>query len=349
MITVLIPAHNEADRVGATLTSLAGQTMRPDRVIVVSDNSTDTTVDIARIHGADVFETVGNVHKKAGALNQAIAASRLSGYVLVMDADTVLSPTWAATAAALLDGDVNLGAVGAVFHGDRADSLVTRLQSNEYTRYAREIDRTNRVMVLSGTAALIRADALRQIARTRGTDLLPGTTGDVYDVHALTEDNELTLALKTLGWRLASPAECATFTEVMPTWGDLARQRLRWYRGAIENLRAYGWTPVTRRYWGQQAMLSFGVVALWLYLTLTIVSLASGQHLSVSWFGVLVGSVFLVERVVTVWRGGWAARGIAALLYVELFYELFLQLVFIRAVFDATTRRAAVWHHVTIN
>lgn len=347
MITVLIPAHNEEDRVGATLASLQAQTIRPDRVVVVSDNSTDRTVAIARAAGADVFETVGNVHKKAGALNQAIAAQRLTGYVLVMDADTVLAPEWIQTAAALLHLDCDLGAVGAVFHGDRADSLVTRLQSNEYTRYAREIDRTGRVMVLSGTAALIRAEALYQVARTRGTDLLPGTNGAVYDVHALTEDNELTLALKTVGWRLESPAGCATLTEVMPTWGDLARQRLRWYRGAIENLRAYGWTPVTRRYWGQQAMLSFGVLALWLYLTLTAVSLAVGVQLAVSPFGLTVGAVFLVERVVTVWRSGWAARGIAALLYAELFYELFLQLVFIRAVFDAATRRAAVWHHVT--
>ena len=31
--------------------------------------------------------------------------------------------------------------------------------------------------------------------------LIPGTRGQVYDTLALTEDNELTLALKTLGAR----------------------------------------------------------------------------------------------------------------------------------------------------
>lgn len=346
-ITVLIPAHNEEDRVGATIDSLRRQDVQPDRVVVVSDNSSDGTVRMAREHGVEVFETVGNTHKKAGALNQALISLAPTGYVLVMDADTVLADGWIATAVALLNADDGLGAVGAVFYGERGDSLITLLQSNEYTRYAREIDRSGRVMVLSGTAALVRADALRQVARVRGSELLPGTTGDVYDVHALTEDNELTLALKTLGWELASPIACSTVTEVMPTWRDLGRQRLRWYRGALENLRAYGWTPVTRRYWGQQAMLSVGVLALWLYLTLTVASLALGYGLGFNAWGLGLGAVFLVERVVTVWRGGWGARALAATMYLELLYEMFLQLVFLRAVADALVQREATWHHVT--
>lgn len=133
----------------------------------------------------------------------------------------------------------------------------------------------------------------------------------------------------------------------MPTWRDLGRQRLRWYRGALENLRAYGWTPVTRRYWGQQAMLSVGVLALWLYLSLTVASFALGYRFGLNPYGMALGGVFLVERVVTVWRGGWNARALAATMYLELLYEMFLQLVFLRAVADALVQREATWHHVT--
>ncbi|RBY97657.1 glycosyltransferase family 2 protein [Blastococcus sp. TF02-8] len=71
LITVLVPAHDEGDRITATLTGLAGQTLPPSRVVVVADNCTDDTVARALAAGAEVLETVGNRDKKAGALNQA--------------------------------------------------------------------------------------------------------------------------------------------------------------------------------------------------------------------------------------------------------------------------------------
>ena len=72
-LTVLVPAHNEALTIVATLESLWRQTRPPDKVVVVADNCTDDTADLARRHGADVFTTVGNTDKKAGALNQALS------------------------------------------------------------------------------------------------------------------------------------------------------------------------------------------------------------------------------------------------------------------------------------
>ena len=40
---------------------------------VLADNCTDATVEVARTHGVEVVETVGNTEKKAGALNQELA------------------------------------------------------------------------------------------------------------------------------------------------------------------------------------------------------------------------------------------------------------------------------------
>jgi cellulose synthase/poly-beta-1,6-N-acetylglucosamine synthase-like glycosyltransferase len=70
-VTVLVPAHDEGDQIAATLAGLRRQTLRPTRVVVIADNCSDDTVAIARAAGAEVFETVGNTDKKAGALNQA--------------------------------------------------------------------------------------------------------------------------------------------------------------------------------------------------------------------------------------------------------------------------------------
>ena len=69
---------------------------------------------------------------------------------------------------------------------------------------------------------------------------LPGAPAQVYDTNVLTEDNELTLALLHLGYAILSPRQCLLETEVMTDWHALWHQRLRWKRGALENLIDYG-------------------------------------------------------------------------------------------------------------
>jgi hypothetical protein len=50
--------------------------------------------------------------------------------------------------------------------------------------------------VLTGTASIFRPAGLRTVAHSRGRSI-PGAHGDLYDTAALTEDNELTIALKS--------------------------------------------------------------------------------------------------------------------------------------------------------
>ncbi len=44
---IVIPAHNEAKYIGKTLESLVNQTLKPSKIVVVNDNSTDQTKAIA--------------------------------------------------------------------------------------------------------------------------------------------------------------------------------------------------------------------------------------------------------------------------------------------------------------
>ncbi len=96
----------------------------------------------------------------------------------------------------------------------------------------------------------------------------------MYDTAALTEDNELTLAIKSLGGLMASPNGCRVVTELMPTWRNLWTQRLRWQRGALENLGAYGPAPTMLRYWAQQLGIGYSVIALSSFWLLIIVTAA---------------------------------------------------------------------------
>ncbi|MGW6225538.1 glycosyltransferase family 2 protein [Cellulosimicrobium cellulans] len=342
-VTVVVPAHDEEAALPRTLTSVASQTLRPERVLVVSDNSTDRTTEVARSLGADTMETVDNTARKAGALDQALRAVD-TPLVLVLDADTTIAPTFVEEGVRLLEADPGLGAVGGVFQGEGPRGLLQWCQANEYRRYAEQIDVTGRTAVLTGTAALLRTDALRAVADARGVRL-PGRHGDVYDRGAITEDSELTLALRSLGYRLASPVSMTCTTELMPTWGDLHRQRVRWYKGMLDNLRAYGLSRVTVRYHAQQLMLLVGATMLATLLVLTAASVALGTfHVVPGWLA--LGGVFVAERVTTAWRNGPRGRLLAASVLPELGYDLALQAALAHALVLAVTRRDAAWNHV---
>ncbi len=349
-VTVLIPAHNEEACLRETLASLLAQSHRPERLVVVADNCTDGTAQIARDMGVDVFETVGNVHKKGGALNQALA-ELLPGQgdndlVMVMDADTTLDAGFLEAAVRRMTDDRALMAIGGLFYGEDGSGLLGQFQRNEYIRYARELRRRRgRVFVLTGTATIFRPLALRTVASERGRSL-PGVPGDVYDTVALTEDNEITLALKSLGALMVSPSECTVVTEVMPTWQALWAQRLRWQRGALENLGAYGMRPQTFRYWAQQLGIGYGVFALGGYLLLIVLMILSLDEWVWFPFWIGIGLVFIVERVATVWRGGLKARLVAATLFPEMGFALFLNIIYVKGILDLSLGRKADWKYV---
>jgi cellulose synthase/poly-beta-1,6-N-acetylglucosamine synthase-like glycosyltransferase len=172
---------------------------------------------------------------------------------------------------------------------------------------------------------------------------LPGIKGDVYDTHALTEDNELTIALKSLGALMMSPAECMVETELMPSIDALWRQRLRWQRGAMENIATYGITSTTARYWSQQLGLAYSVFALWTYFLLIVIQVTSTDNWIWYPFWLLMALVFIAEKVWTVRKGTWQGMLLAALLVPELIYDTYLDIIFVKGLFDMARRKPANW------
>lgn len=344
-IVALVPAHNEEASVGQTVLALRSQTVPPSRIIVISDNSTDRTIEVARQAGAEVMETVGNTAKKAGALNQAleVVLPGLSAedMILAMDADSVLISEWIELGIPNLLESV--GGISGAYMPRYLPGLVPTLQSVEYAQERRRIARKGGyVDVLSGTAALFHVRTLRQVSDSRGGPL-PGIQGQVYDESSLTEDFELTIALQTLGYRPRCPIECKVITDVMPSWASLAVQRIRWQRGTIETLQNYGWSVLTRRLWILQGWtyLRTGAWPLVVVMYLLTLALFGGVAFHPLFFAIV--PVLILEQVVTAWRAGVRGRVVAGLLIPGIIYDNFRSWVYWIALVKSIKKSEKTW------
>jgi glycosyltransferase involved in cell wall biosynthesis len=117
--TIVIPYYNEEAWLPATLESLTAQTLRPFRVILVDNGSTDSTPALARQwadrqQGMEVTlltqPTPGQVH----ALEMGIAAVETE-FIAICDADTLYPPHYLETATHRLD-TAPPGTIGYIAH-----------------------------------------------------------------------------------------------------------------------------------------------------------------------------------------------------------------------------------------
>lgn len=91
-VSIVIPVYNEADYLAACLDAIAAQTVQPHEVIVVDNNSTDETVEIA-----ERYDFVTLLHAK----RQGVVYARDRGFNYArgdiigrIDGDTILAPDW---------------------------------------------------------------------------------------------------------------------------------------------------------------------------------------------------------------------------------------------------------------
>ena len=350
-VTVLIPAHNEEASVAATIACVLAQEWTPDRVLVICDNCTDDTEAIARKAGAETYVTVGNTHMKAGGLNQALSFMMpgMAGndLILVIDADTLISRNFVSEAAARFSRDRRLGGVSGVYAGKRGGYLVGWCQRNEFARWGFDSrQQSGKSICLSGAASIFTVGALRRVVAARTAGRIKGGPY-VYNTDNFTEDFELSQALLHSGGKIANLLNVHIETAIKPTWAELHTQRLRWNRGITETLCAFGLTRHTWQMWVRWAVYTFSVLSIPLSLFLISERVASGVgfHLNI-WMALWISVTIVIgvhKSVTIIQTRGMRSAIAAALILIELPYDTFLHLTFMRSLWEGLTATSKQW------
>jgi glycosyltransferase involved in cell wall biosynthesis len=108
-VSIVIPVYNEADYLESCLNAVAEQTVRPYEVLVIDNNSSDTTIKIAKKFS---FVTVIPEPKQGIVFARNTGFKKSKGEILArIDADTILTNDWVSLVAQAFSDDSNLSAV----------------------------------------------------------------------------------------------------------------------------------------------------------------------------------------------------------------------------------------------
>jgi cellulose synthase/poly-beta-1,6-N-acetylglucosamine synthase-like glycosyltransferase len=276
-IVALVPAHNEAADIAATIESLLHQTRKIDDIVVVSDNSTDATVDIACMYDVTVLETVDNTRRKSGALNYAWhTRAREADIVVCIDGDTQLPKH------AVADWEREF-AMNPQLGGSSSQPIMTgygflpRLQRFEFSKSVQMSLARGWCRVVSGTGCAYRGAALREAARR------PGQAGP-WTYESVVEDYHLTYRMRQAGWHCEMSPTVWCWTGSMTSIKSLWYQRIKWQAGTCGDLLRFGCNRLNWREWGQQVfmLLCIAFWVVWLSLNGTQVA-TGGFHFNPFW------------------------------------------------------------------
>ncbi|KQT32047.1 hypothetical protein ASG29_09340 [Sphingomonas sp. Leaf412] len=156
--TFVIAYYNEADYLADTLASLAAQTVKPFRLLLVDNGSTDASARIARMP-LDGVEVVHLTETRAGKIFALEAAMPHIATDLVAfgDADTFYPPHYLATAQAALDRPGVVAAMATDVSRDAKQALRKRRHNQVVSRLWPKQTHTGGFGQTFRTAALVAA------------------------------------------------------------------------------------------------------------------------------------------------------------------------------------------------
>ncbi|HTE58329.1 MAG TPA: glycosyltransferase family 2 protein [Verrucomicrobiae bacterium] len=243
-LSIIIPVYNEEHHIQRCLEALAAQTVLPDEVILVDNNSTDKTRDMTK-----QFPFVRVLHEKT----QGVVFARDTGFDAAksdiigrIDGDTILPPHWVQTVKKLMQDQHYAAVNGPVFYYDMPFSPRNYWIDHQVRKYLYR--GAPHAPFLFGSNSALRKSAWKKVRK------------EVCHVRAMHEDLDLAIHLTRADLpirydkRLLAGTSSRRYDDHLPQWAHYMNMYRNSYRH--HQIKSISPTIAVGLYW-------FGYFVLW--------------------------------------------------------------------------------------
>jgi 1,2-diacylglycerol 3-beta-glucosyltransferase len=304
-LLVLVPAHNESVLIAACVRSLRNQIYPADlyKIVVVADNCTDGTAEVAAQAGAHVVmardepNARGKGRALRWALDRLLATEPAAAGVVVVDADSVADPRFLVRLVQPFEAGARAVQGDYVLYPN--DSTGAALRASAFLLI-------NRVRPAGRAVLGLSASHLAGNGMLLARDLLVAVPWEAF---TSAEDAEYSLRLRTDGISIAFAGGAFLISPAAPNPQAAAQQQLRWEGGKVYLAR----THLPRLTLCALRERRLALLGLAFDLAVPPVGFLAAAVLG----GSLIGACLLVTGALPVWAlGPWLVAGASIPLFV---------------------------------
>ncbi|MEM5772735.1 MAG: glycosyltransferase family 2 protein [Candidatus Aenigmatarchaeota archaeon] len=252
-ITFLVPAYNEEKNIEKCLKSILSLNYPKEKlkVIVIDDGSTDNTAKIVK-----KFKKVKLIKQqnlgKAKALNNGLKHVKTE-LVACMDADSFPDENFLMK----MIGYMERRGVASVTPAIKVFEPKTLMQKIQWVEYLWSIflrklfNFFDCQYVTPGPGSIYKTSVLKKLGG--------------FDEDNLVEDTEIALRLVKKGYKIENSIDAYVYTDAPANFKTLFNQRLRWYRGYIQNVFKYSKMIANPKY-GNLGFFVLPINFVWMFI-----------------------------------------------------------------------------------
>lgn len=240
--TAIVPAYNEEKTILRTLQSLVALDYPKDKkqIVVVNDGSKDGTREIVerfiKEHPNEDITLLNQINQGKGtAMNTGLSVAK-GEFFACLDADSTVASNAIKQMLPYFE-DSNVAAVCPLLKIENPTSVIEKVQWYEYVVnmfYKYLNAKINCIHVTPGPFSVYRTQLIKDLGG--------------YDTTTITEDLEIAIRLQKYQYKIMQTFDATVYTKGPRSWKKLFKQRVRWYKGSVDNSINYRELMFNKKY-----------------------------------------------------------------------------------------------------
>ena len=240
--SVIVPAYNEENSIQETLASLITLDYPDNKIeiVVVNDGSTDKTKEYVESfinkHSQKKIVLLNQENKgKARAMNRGLEIIK-GEFFACLDADSFVHSNALQEMLPLFENE-KIAAVCPLLKVKKPENVLQKVQWSEYIInmfYKLLNAKLDCIHVTPGPFSVYKTKIIKDLGG--------------YDEKTITEDLEIAIRLQKHHYKIVQTFDAVVETVAPKTWKSLFWQRVRWYRGSVDNSINYRKMMFNKKY-----------------------------------------------------------------------------------------------------